>query len=230
MKKLVIATMLFVVNIVLLSGDHRVFKTDNSIEDGTTLRNLRPTVVTYGNSVALDTSRRVPGLTTWWDYWTNGNSQRMVSVLGDTVIVAVAYIDSANVAVSTGRFIYYQVSYNGGLTWLSDPIVLASLPLGGAYPDIVPVFFNGSRTVVITGRQFSGGSRGFSGIDVILGGGSMTNTLVPPPASDYFSCWLSSTQIGGTYQSPDTVWFRKFNYTNITYGTRVQVATPPGEI
>lgn len=204
---------------------------DRSFDNGTSVTNfnkINPQV--FLNSAALDTTRRVPGMTSWWDYWTNGQNQRMLSVLGDTVIVAVAYIDSTNAATSAGRVIYYQVSYDGGLTWLSEPVLLAALPLGGAYPDVVPVIIGGFRSIAITGRQFSSGSKGFGSSDAILGAGSFNSSLVPVVGSDFFSQWVSSTQVGGVYQTPDTVWFRKYDFTNNTWGNRVQVATPPTEI
>lgn len=227
--KLLLVVMLLALNVTIFAGPRDKFK-DASMDNGNTIGNVNPSVITYGRSVALDTSRSVPGLTTWWDYWTNGNNPRMLSVLGDTVIVACSYIDSTNAATSAGRVIYYQVSYDGGLTWLTEPVLLSPLPLGGAYPDIVPVISSGLRTVVITGRQFSGGSRGFASVDVTLGAGSFTGSLVPAPGSDFFSCWLSSTEIGGTYQSPDTIWYRKYNYTNDTWSGKLMVAVPPTEV
>lgn len=203
---------------------------DKSFDNGTTVTKNVPGQQVYLNSAVLDTTRRIPYLTSFWDYWTNGQNQRMLSVLGDTVIAAVSYIDSTNAATSAGRTIVYQVSTDGGVTWLSEAVLLAPLPLGGAYPDIVPVFLSGTRTVAITGRQFSSGSRGFAGVDVILGAGSFTSSLVPAVGSDFFSQWVSSTQLGGVYQTPDTVWFRKYDITNNTWANRTLIATPPTEI
>jgi hypothetical protein len=229
MKK-VLLLMPLIFNLWVYSDDHKAKRISSAFENGNTITDIKPELISYGHSVVIDSSRKVPGLTTWWDYWTNGNNQRMLSVLGDTVIVSVAYIDSSNAAVSAGRVLYYQVSFNGGVTWENDPLLIDPLPRGGAYPDVMPVIISGSRTIVITGRQFDNGSRGFSGVEVILGAGSFANTLVPPPGSDYFSCLLSSTEIGGVYQAPDTMWFRKFNYTNISYGPRTLIATPPNEV
>lgn len=230
MKKSLAVLLIILVNIVIFADSHKAIRENKALEDGTVTFNSKPNVITYGNSVALDTTRRVPGLVTWWDYQTNGQNQHSVVVLGDTVIVAAQYTDSASAQTSTGRTMLYQVSYDGGLTWLSDAVLIASLPLGGAYPDVIPVIVGGSRTIVVSGRQFSGGSRGFSGVDVILGAGSVTTTLVPAPGSDYFTCWLSSTQIGGVYQSGDSLFFRKFNYTNNTYDNRIALALPTAEI
>jgi hypothetical protein len=46
----------------------------------------------------LDTSHRVPGLTQYWDYVTNGNNLSKLWVLGDTVLIACDYTDSMNSA------------------------------------------------------------------------------------------------------------------------------------
>lgn len=230
MKKSLTIILLVLVNFAIFADGHKALRENKALENGTINTDSKPYVVTYGNALALDTARKIPGLVTWWDYATNGQNQHQICVLGDTVIAAVQYIDSSNAATSTGRTMLYQVSYNGGLTWLSEPILIAPSPLGGAYPDVIPVIVSGSRTIVVTGRQFSGGSRGFSGVDVILGAGSVTSTLVPAPASDYFSCWLSSSNIGGVYQSGDTLFFRKFDYNTNTFGTRLQIATPTTDI
>ena len=229
MKRLLFVVMFLILNVLVFAGGNLNRFSDKSMDNGTGVNN-KPFIVNYGVNSVVDTSRRVPGMVHWWDYWTNGQNQRMLSVLGDTVIVAVSYIDSSNAATSTGRVLYYQVSYDGGSTWLTEPILMAPLPLGGAYPDIVPVISAGSRTIVLTGRQFSGGSRGFSGIDVVLGAGSFTTQLTPAPGSDYFSCWLSATQIGGCYQSGDSLFFRKYNYITNTYDPRVTIALPTAEI
>ncbi|NOS84408.1 MAG: T9SS type A sorting domain-containing protein [Ignavibacteria bacterium] len=230
MKKSFVIILLILVNIAILADGRKALRENKALEDGTVSVNNKSTAVIYGSTFAIDTTRRVPGLVNWWDYATNGQNQHAVVVLGDTVIVAVQITDSANAQVSAGRTMQYQVSYDGGLTWLSDPVLIASLPLGGAYPDVIPVMVGGSRTVVVSGRQFSPTSRGFSGVDVILGAGSVTSTLVPAPGSDYFSCWLSSTQIGGVYQSGDTLFFRKFNYVTNTYDARQLIALPSAEI
>ncbi len=229
MKKSLSVVLLVLLNFAVFADGHKAMRENKALENGTTQLDNNA-VITYGYSLALDTVRRIPGLTTWWDYATNGQNQHQIAVLGDTVIAAVQYIDSSNAATSSGRTMLYQVSYDGGLTWLSDPVSIASLPLGGAYPDVIPVIVSGNRTIVVSGRQFSGGSRGFAGVDVLLGAGSLTNTLVPAPGADYFSCWLSSTQIGGVYQSGDTLFFRKFNYTNNTYDNRQLLALPTAEI
>ncbi len=230
MKKILTVVLLAALNIFVFADSHKAIKLDKSLEDGSAVTNGVPGKITYGRTVALDTSRRVPGLTSWWDYLTNGQNQRMVAVFGDTVLVANSYCDSARAQTSNGRVIYYQISYNGGATWEADPILVQAQPLGGAYPDIFPVFVSGSRTMAITGRNFNPGSRGYAGVDVLLGAGSFTNTTIPAVGSDYFSCLLSSTELGGTYQSGDSLFFRKYNYTNNTFGTRQIIATPTAEI
>jgi Secretion system C-terminal sorting domain len=230
MKKILSVVLLAALNVFVLADSHKAIKLDKSVEDGTTQTDGIQGQIYYGRSVALDTSRRVPGLVSWWDYWTNGQNQRLVSVLGDTVLICTSYTDSANARVSNGRVLYYQISYDGGLTWEADPVLVQALPGGGAYPDIHPVFVSGNRTVAISGRNFQPGSRGFVGVDVLLGAGAFTNTTIPAVGADYFTCMLSSTELGGVYQSGDTLFFRKFNYTNNTYGTRQVIAMPTAEI
>jgi len=231
MKKTLVIILLMIVNVMLFADARNGIRENKALEDGSTQsRGFNPVVIYGTNSVALDTTRKIPGLVSWWDYATNGQNQHQIVVLGDTVIAAVQYIDSSNAATSAGRTMLYQVSYDGGLTWLSDAVQIAPLPLGGAYPDIVPVVLGGNRTAVFTGRQFSPGSRGFAGVDVLLGAGSVTSTLVPVVGADYFSCWLSSSKIGGVYQSGDTLFFRKFDYTNNTYDARQLLALPTVDI
>lgn len=220
--------MSLVLNSFVFAGVHN--NRNSAYENGSIITSPVNSNIFYGRSVALDTTRRVPGLNSWWDYWTNGQNQRMLWVLGDTVIAANSYIDSANASVSAGRIMYYQVSYDGGLTWLSDPILLAPLPEGGAYPDLLPVILDGNRTIVLTGRQFNP-SHGFAGVDVVLGAGAITTVAVPSSGTDYFNCWLSSSMIGGVHQIADfTLYFRKFDYVANSFGPDQVIATPPGEI
>jgi hypothetical protein len=226
--KLFIISMLLALNSLAFAGVHNT--KNHFFENGTNVFNGIPPVVYYGNAVALDTTNRVPGLHSWWDYWTNGQNQRMLAVLGDTVIAANAYIDSSNAATSGGRTMYFQISYDGGATWQPEALLLAPLPDGGAYPDLVPVILSGNRTFVVTGRQFNP-THGFAGVDVILGAGSFTNTAVPDVGLDYFSCWLSATQIGGIHQVTDnSLYFRKFNYVTNTFAAEQLLAAPPTDI
>jgi hypothetical protein len=227
--KFFIISMLLILNSLTFAGGHKT-RWNAAFDNGSNVSNTIPHRITYGDAVALDTSNRIPGLHSWWDYWTNGQNQRMVCVLGDTVIAANAYIDSANASVSGGRTMYFQISYDGGVTWLADAILLSPLPDGGAYPDLVPVILDLNRTIVVTGRQF-GPAHGFAGVDVLLGAGSFTNTAVPSSGLDYFSCWLSSTQIGGVHQVTDnTLYFRKFNYVTNTFAAEQTLAVPPTDI
>ncbi|MCC7159413.1 MAG: T9SS type A sorting domain-containing protein [Ignavibacteria bacterium] len=230
MNKIFLILLLLIFNIVVFAGGHQGLR-DKTQENGqSTILNRNVNPVAFTRAAAIDTSLRVPGMTTWWDYQTNGQNQRMLVVLGDTVIVAVQYSDSTNAQISAGRTALYQVSFDGGLTWLTDPVVVAPQPLGGAYPDIWPVVLNGTRTITISGRQFSSGSKGYAGVDVQLTAGSVTTNIVPQPGSDYFSCLLSGTKIGGVYQSGDTLFFRKYDYSTNTYDSRLMLALPTAEI
>jgi len=221
-----ITILLSVSNLVLFAQLSN--RTNNKAIENGSVQNYKASNITYGYSSVLDTSRRVPGLTSWWDYWTNGNNQRKVVVLGDTVIVTHEYSDSTNAQVSTGRKLFYQFSFNGGVTWQTDPVLWTTA--GNAYPDLWPVFLGGNRTIVISGRQFAGGSRGYTGIDVVLGAGSVTSTLIPVVGSDYFSWIIGGNQVAGCYQSGDSLFFRRFNYQTNTYDARQLIAVPPTEI
>jgi hypothetical protein len=71
--------------------------------------------------------------------------------------------------------------------------------------------------------------QGYTGIDVILG-------MVPnqyarsAPGSDYFTWPIAGNLVAGCYQSGDSLFFRRFNYSNNTYDSRQLLATPTAEI
>lgn len=186
------------------------------------------------NTVIPDTSGAVPGLLTYFDYVTNGNNLKKLWVLGDTILVSVDYSDSANAQISNARHSAYQVSYDGGSTWEPSSLQMTDPT---AYPDMIPIFFSGQRTISISGRKFEGvDRRGYSGYDLGLGFGTFTTTYVPQLGNDLFSALLSSTEIGGAYFNPhtpttsqDTINFIKFNFTTSTFFGKIELAYPPAE-
>lgn len=171
----------------------------------------------------LDTHGTVPGLTQYWDYVTNGNNLRKIWVLGDTIIIAADYTDSINVSVPTARRTYYQVSYNGGVSWDLgyQPIIINNSTT--AYPDLVPLMQFGSRTLGISGLGLTTGA--YIGADVILGAGSFTHTPIPPPGPymPAVSSALTSPSVGCLYAKSafDSLFFRKYNYSNSTFSAPV---------
>lgn len=196
-------------------------------ENGNLIMNSKSPSQYVPNSV-LDTVGRVPGLTGFYDYYTNGNNLHRIWVSGDTVIVTVDQTDSVNCQTSTARRSYYQFTTNNGVTWGSDAILVNAD--GNAYPNLTPMVLSGSRTVVLSGRQFvSGARRGYVGVDVILGAGSFTNTLVNTGAgSDNFAEPISATELGCGWLSggsADTIYYAKFNVTTNTFGTPAPIFT-----
>lgn len=186
------------------------------------------TPIHYESNAVLDTTGRVPGLTGYYDYYTNGNNLHRIWVSGDTVIVTVDQTDSANAQISASRKSYYQYTTDNGITWGSDAILVNAD--GNAYPNLTPMVITGSRTPVISGRQFAGTTRkGYVGVDVILGAGAFTNTLTPTGGSlDNFGEPISASELGCGWLgggSADTIYYGKFNVTTNTYGTPQPVFT-----
>lgn len=174
----------------------------------------------YTPSSVVDTNGKVPELTGFYDYYTNGNNLHRIWVKGDTVIISVDQTDSINCQTSTARRSYYQYTTNNGVTWNTEAILVSND--GNAYPDLNPMVLSGSRTVVLTGRQFvSGTRRGYVGADVLLGAGSFTNTLVPTGSGgDNFGQPQSSTEIACGWLSggsADSIYYGKFNINSNTY-------------
>jgi len=225
--KYLLTFLLLVLNIAVFSQVSKKSIISPIMENGTA-NFTKPGIVYFGSSALLDTSRRVPGLRSWNDYWTNGNNQRKVVVLGDTVIVCNEILDSASAQTLTARKIFYQVSTDGGLTWYSDPIQW--LTQSNAYPDMWPVIGTVGRTITISGREYAPGSRGYTGMDVQLGAGSVTSTLIPVIGSDYFTWPISANQLAGVYQQTDSLLFRKFNFITSTYDAPQVLALPSTEI
>ncbi|MCC6864631.1 MAG: T9SS type A sorting domain-containing protein [Ignavibacteria bacterium] len=192
-------------------------------ETGSVQTNNKPPVHFESNSV-LDTLGTVPGLTGYYDYYTNGNNLHRIWLSGDTVIVSVDQTDSANAQTSTARKSYYQFTTNNGVTWGSDAILVGSD--GNAYPNLDPMVLSGARTVVLSGRQFvAGARRGYVGSDVILGAGSFTNTLVNTGSGgDNFGGVLNATTLGCGWfggGSADTIYYANFDITTNTYSNPI---------
>ncbi|NOS84407.1 MAG: T9SS type A sorting domain-containing protein [Ignavibacteria bacterium] len=196
-------------------------------ETGNVITNSR-TPFHYESNAVLDTTGRVPGLTGFYDYYTNGNNLHRIWVSGDTVIVTVDQTDSANCQISTARRSFYQYTTDNGITWGSDAILVNAD--GSAYPNLHPMIVSGSRTAVLSGRQFvAGARRGYVGVDVILGAGSFTNTLTTTGGSlDNFAEPISATELGCGWLgggSADTVYYAKFNVNTNTYGPASPIFT-----
>jgi len=171
----------------------------------------------------------IPFLLNFHDYVTNGNNLKNLWILGDTVIAGMDNADSVNVATSSARKMYYQVSYNGGLNWLTDP-VLPVASTGTAYANFIPTFLSGQRTIVLSGREFAPGSRGTSIVELAFPTGVCQSYLNPAPGRDYFAYDGGGTMIKGGYQCGDTVKYASFDYNTNSYGTPVLLAVPNDDV
>lgn len=174
----------------------------------------------YQPSSVADTSGSVSFMTGYYDYVTNGNNLHRIWANGDTVIVSADQTDSASSQTSTARRSYYQFTTNNGISWNTEAVLVSND--GNAYPDLQPVIFTGARTVAFTGRQFEAGARrGYVGVDISLGAGSFTNSLVPTGAgSDNFGGLISPTEFGCGWLgggSADSVYYGTFNINSNTY-------------
>ncbi len=165
------------------------------------------------------------------DYGTNGNSQRRLLVFGDTIIIG-ADINPSNIGpppTTTDGRIYYQVSYDGGLTWFADAISI-SPTVSTRWPNIAPIRVP-DLNVCFTGRVYDGSTqRGIAFVDAALGLGSGTSTFTPNAYRDFFGYYKNATTVGGIISSPsggatDSLFYYNFNYTNNTFSGRTLVAT-----
>lgn len=182
-------------------------------------------------------SGTVPFPINYCDYVTNGNNMRRLAKLGDTIIVAVDLNPdrSGPPPPPTTSRVYYQVSYDGGLTWLTDAIN-TSYQMANRWPNIFPVFISGSRTVTFMGREYYNNSsstqRGATFVETILGLGNVFSYLTSTTYwRDYFGGYKNSTLLGGIITSPanggtgnDVLWYMDFNYNTCVYGSPYQIA------
>ena len=178
----------------------------------------------YFNSTD-DPPGSIPGLMTFWDYVTNGNNLRRIWVRGDTVIVAADWVDSLNFETTSARRTLYQVSYNGGMSWLPAPVQLTAL--GSCYPDISIIKYLGKKTVFISGREYTPTLIGYVCLDSLLGMHHLLVNPVPYVGRDYYSSKLSDSIIAGCYNSSDSLWYLDYNYLRNTFDSRQLLARSP---
>lgn len=194
----------------LLTPEHSVHKTVNNNSGILTGNPL------FDDPLVLDTSGAIPGLTQYFDYVTNGNNIRKIVALGDTIIAACDYTDSLNALNSSSRRTFYQISFNGGNTWVSNAIQV--LNVYSAYPYINEAIISGYRTVCITGRgQVTGGA--YASTDILLGAGSFTTTYLPFAGNNgaIVSAPLNSGLVACAYSKSDSLFFRTYNPVNNTF-------------
>jgi hypothetical protein len=229
MRKIILFSLSFILISFISLSQNNVFKTVNKIsEDGSSyVLNNSVSPVSFVPDV-INPYGTVTDLTTFADYVTNGNNLRKVIVLGDTVVVTGDYLDSNFTALSE-RVIRYNVSYDAGLTWETNALVVSTTD-NQAYGVVTGILTSSGRSVAITGRQYAGGSRGFGGTDLLIGLGIFTYSLNPEPNREYVGSLKSSSLLGGTNLSTnDTVYYFNFDYTSNTFvnGSKVLLSAPP---
>jgi len=173
----------------------------------------------------------VPFPVNFSDYGTNGNAMRKLVVIGDTIIIGQDINPDASgpPPATTPTRIYYQVSYDGGTTWLSDALNI-STSTSTRRPNIFPIYNSGLRSIVFCGRIYNGSVQGgLAAVETMLGLGSVSIYTSPITYRDYFGYIKNSTSIGGIVSTPagaatDSLVYREFNYTTNTWGSKVLIA------
>lgn len=236
MKNLLIVLFSFVLIYQLSADDKGPFKHSFVKENGQTFTNH---TLSYGNPLRIsEPPGAIPGMTGFYDYVTNGNSIRACYVLGDTIIVSFVIADSLDPTGTTSRHAIYNVSFDNGASWSASHIKITTPPTRSCYPDINPFIGSFGRNVVFTGREYVPlGRGGAAWIESFLGGGIIASYLAPGDGKDMFSYLIPGNKIACAYSttvtSPvgqDTLNYNTFDYINNTYGSRLILATPPGEI
>lgn len=233
MKNLLIVLFSFIFICQLSANDKGPVKHSFEKENGKIIKNYIPV---YGNPLRFsEPPGSVPGMTGFYDYVTNGNSIRACYVLGDTIIVSFVISDSLDPTGATTRHAIYNVSFNNGATWPPSHVEITTPPTRSAYPDINPFIGSFGRNIVFTGRQYIVNDRaGAAWIESFLGGGIIASYIAPGGGRDMFSYQISGNLIGCSYSTSlpvgDTLNYNTFDYINSTYGSRLIIATPPGEI
>jgi hypothetical protein len=236
MKKLIIFLFLFLMFTIVYSQN----KSLTSAKVDENLINYQEAGANYYNPTIHNPfapSGTIPFPINYCDYATDGNNMRRLIVLGDTIIVAtdINPDKSGPPPVTTSTRVYYQISYDGGETWLSEAINTSSV-VSHRWTNIIPIFYSGSRSIIITGREYYNNStssqRGVSLVEVFLGLASFTPYLTPSTYwRDYFGSYKNSSSIGGIISKhpngsvpTDDLWYMNFNYVTNVYGTPVLIA------
>lgn len=208
----------FVAAVFYNAGSKDPKKLSNTKETGSVIVNSQ-VPASYDSPLVLDTSGSIPQMTGYYDYVTNGNNLHRIWVSGDTIIVTGDQTDSANAQISNARQSFYQYTFDNSSTW-GDAIQMS--PDGNAYPDLSPIVLTGARTVAITGRKFVGTvRRAYTGVDLLLGVGSVTISLGPTGGSvDNFGAPISATELGCAWLGAapsDSIYYGRFNVVTNTY-------------
>lgn len=174
----------------------------------------------------------VPFRNNYHDYATNGNSLNMITVIGDTIIIAVNFVDSLeanNANAGTSARVLYNFSFDGGLTWQSND-GLEMTTDKSRWADLYPISQGGLLTVVTGGRLFQGSvRRGGVSVEAFLGLGSGTPYYIDGSGvsgnSDAFIHRFDNDNLGVIIapNSTDSVNYLLFNTSNFTFSTPVNL-------
>ncbi len=179
-------------------------------------------------------SNAIPGLVSFSDYATNGNTLNQITATNDTLVVGMVYLDSAeaiNANGGTSVRIVYNYSITKGNTWESTSRF--EMTSGKSrWPDLFYLFGGTGTTIGSGGRIWNGTLRaGGVGIDVVLGAGTGTVYYVPGTGqagnTDYFVSKMNNGNVAGLWQRNDTIYSQNFNTATSTYGNRNMVFETP---
>ncbi|MBK8550624.1 MAG: T9SS type A sorting domain-containing protein [Ignavibacteria bacterium] len=188
----------------------------------------------FENSSAAGTV--VPFIRTFVDYVTNGNSLTQLYVNGDTVIIGINYVDSVeapSAASGTSARIYYNISYDKGVTWESADGFVLSEDRKSRFPQIDLVHTATDYTLLSTGRAYltplsSTVRKPGVFMDLLLGAGSPTSYVVNTVNGyDLFARKRADGIVGGLYNSTDTLYYQTFDPATGNLGTPVYVFNLP---
>ena len=207
-KLLILALLLMVANVTFAQKSVKYHTDAKEVPNAVAIK----THSYFPPSIQLTTppAGSIPFPINFYDYMTNGNNMKRLIVIGDSVIVSLDRTDSASATTSNARRLWYQLSTDGGLTWLTEGVL--TLGTAAAYGNISPVVYFGARSIVFTGRQWAGTTtRGGAIVEASFPNGVCTGYLNESPGKDYFGFQLSGTNIVGAYQHtgadpvPDTL-------------------------
>ncbi len=170
----------------------------------------------------------IPGMIGFSDYATNGNTLQQIVSRGDTIVIAMVYLDSieaTNANGGTSVRIAYNYSFDRGATWESTSrFDLTSVK--SRWPDLFYLNTPSGSTIGSGGRIWTGSLRaGAVAIDVVLGAATGSVYYVPGTGqagnTDYFTSLINNNSVAGVWQRADTIYYQGFSTISNTFGPRV---------
>ncbi len=233
MKKIIILCSLFLIVSGIFSQSYRKSEISTWIMSKDVISNVSQTNYVNNSNWSVipfmpPPPNAVPGLEGFSDYATNGNTLSQIYFNGDTAVVAFIYGDSVEAANLNGGNsvrMSYNVSLNGGVTWISTTRLDLSTSKS-RWPEINLVNAPGGRTVVGTGRVWTTENLRAGGacVDLAFGVGVGSVFFVPGTGqsgnTDVVSAIMNDGNLACLMQSADTIYFFKFNVTTNTFTAR----------